>query len=123
MKRDMELIREILIHSEAGKGGCPLNQNSSGKYTEEHVGYHCYLIGDAGLATVLDVRVRGDEYPQALISSLNWAGHEFLDASRDPTTWEKAKQTLSDAGRDLSSITMATLQSLLIELTKKSLGL
>jgi hypothetical protein len=123
MKRDMELIRKILLSVESHEDGFAPRELSIEGYSDDQVGYHCYLLGQAGLAEVVDITTRGSTGPKCVIRNLTWEGHEFLVASRDPTTWEAAKKTLSDAGRDLGNVTLATLQALLIEITKRSIGL
>jgi hypothetical protein len=123
MKRDMELIRKILLTVEAHEHGSIQDSIKVDGYTEEEVAYHCYLIGDAGLASVIDTTCLSSDGPEADISCLTWEGHEFLDAARDPTTWEAAKTTLQNAGKDLGNVTLAVLQGLLIETTKRSIGL
>lgn len=123
MKRNMELIREILLAVERHSDGFAPREIKIEGYSEDVIGYHCHLIGEAGLAGVVDKTHLGSRSPEAEIGRLTWAGHEFLDASRDPTTWETAKRTLRDTGRDLGNVTLAVLQALLIETTKRSLGI
>lgn len=35
-------------------------------------------------------------------SRLTWTGHEFLDAIRSDTVWNKTKQTFSSKGLDMT---------------------
>ena len=67
-------------------------------YTPSQVGYHAYLVVDAGLAKGVDVTTSGSEAPAALITSLTWAGHEFAEAARDETRWKKAMTIVGDKG-------------------------
>ena len=53
-------------------------------------------------------------------SRLTWQGHEFLDAARDNTIWNRAMATVKDK---IGSIPFTLLQQLLIQLGAASLGL
>ena len=61
--------------------------------------------------------------PRAEIDWLTWKGHEFLDAARDPSTWETAKAKLKSAGKDLHSVSVGVLTRLLTDIIRRSLEL
>jgi hypothetical protein len=48
---------------------------------------------------------------------LTWQGHEFLDAARDDTRWNKAKDAMAQVGGFVFDVA----KSLLIELMKQQL--
>ncbi len=123
MQRDMELIRKIMLAVEQHEHGFAPGDLKIEGSTDEQVGYHCYLLGDAELAEVVEIERRGAESPYAVLRKLTWKGHEFLDVSKDDTTWEKAKQRLTAAGKSLHSVTLGVLQSLLTEVAKQQLGI
>ncbi len=119
MKRDLDLIRKmVLAIEEAPTGYAP--QLSFDSYTESQVGYHAYLMVDAGLAKGEDVSAMGSEGPEAMITSLTWAGHEFAEAARDDTRWQKAMGLVKDKG---GSVTLGVLTQLLTGLMKGAFGL
>ncbi len=119
MKRDLELIRKmVLAIEEAPTGYAP--QLSFDGYTKSQVGYHAYLLVDAGLARGHDVSAMGSEGPEAMITSLTWAGHEFAEAARDDTRWQKAMGLVRDKG---GSVTLGVLTQLLTSLMKGAFGL
>ena len=91
MKRDMDLVRAILLKIESSDSGYAPRDMSSEGFSEEQVGYHVFIMIEAGLIMGPDVTTRGSSSPQGMATRLTWQGHEFLDASRDPTRWEKAK--------------------------------
>ncbi len=92
MKRDLDLIRSLLIMMEAHEHGyAPVDIKVDG-YTEEQVGFHVHLLGDAGLAVVADTTSIGSESPSAMPQYLTWAGYEFLEAAKDETVWGLAKE-------------------------------
>ena len=49
MKRDLELIRKMVLAIEDAPSGYAPELKFEG-YTDEQVGYHAYLLLDAGLA-------------------------------------------------------------------------
>ena len=123
MKRDMELIRKILLLAECTEGQPDTASLLEEGYSETAIGFHYYLLGDAGLAVTISVQSHGDPLPKHTLINISWAGYEFLDTCRDPTTWEKAKETLNDAGADLGNVTLDTLKALLIKIAATTLGL
>ena len=78
MKRDMELCRAILIAHESGEKLPVLENVSRGE-----IGYAYILLRDAGFIDADFVEGNGI-LPHAIENiRLTWAGHDFLDASRD----------------------------------------
>lgn len=117
MKRDMDLIRQIVLHVEE-------HDNLSfdiPDYDEQVIAYHVRLLVEAGLlhaatATTLDGRI----HLQDVRTALTWPGHEFLDAARDEGRWTEAKRlTKEKAG----SITMTALTQILTRLMMQALGM
>lgn len=90
MKRDLDLCRTILLAIESQPHGFADELQIEG-YSEEQVGYHVYLLGEAGLLKTLERTGINSHSPQALPVNLTWRGHEFLDASKDESLWAKAK--------------------------------
>lgn len=123
MQRDMDLIRKLMLLVEQHEHGFAPRDIEIDGYTEEQIGYHSWLLGDAGLAEAIDVTTRGSDSPEAALRHLTWAGHEFLDAAKDDSTWERAKQRLASAGKGLQSVTLDVLKALLVDVAKQQLGL
>jgi len=118
MKRDMDLIRQILLSVEADEHGF-VDKLELLDYTQEQIGYHIYLLGEAGLANVLTTTSHGSKSPKAIIRNLTWAGHEFLDSARENTIWNQAKDKINKIG----GATLPIWIALLTELAKKQIGL
>lgn len=119
MKRDMDLIRAMLLEVEANPHGFVRDKIEIANYNEEQIGYHAYLLGESGLAKVVDITCEEGESPEAIVIGLTWAGHEFLDSARDEQTWNKAKSIIKKIGG--ASIVVWT--TLLTDLIKKQVGL
>ncbi|MEE8414313.1 MAG: DUF2513 domain-containing protein [Dehalococcoidales bacterium] len=117
MKRDMDLIRAMLLAIEAHPSGYAPSIEIP-DYTQDQIGYHAYLLGEAGLAVINDVTTLGAESPQARVVRLTWAGHEFLDLARENKRWNIAKDKVAKVG----SVSIQILSTVLSEIAKKELG-
>lgn len=119
MRRDMDLVREILLAVESYPHGYAPQTLSIEGYTQEQIGYHAYLLLQAGLVEGLNRNLDQAPSPSAIIINLTWSGHEFLSSSRSPTVWMQAKQVMAKVGDG----SFGVWQSVLTELVKHSLGI
>jgi Hypothetical protein (DUF2513) len=124
MKRDMEVIRDILLKIEESDDVAdrPIPPDKI-----QTIAYHLWLLLDAGLITGVKIdenHLNGELiWYQIPVPRLTWAGQEFLDAARDETTWNQAKEQLARAGKSLGTVAMSVLSALLIDISKRQLGL
>lgn len=119
MKRDMDLVRSILLVVENEPGGFVRSNLSIAGYSETVIWYHCYIMGQAGLLEIAITTDLESTGPEALPQNLTWFGHEFLDAAREATRWEKAREMIRDAGGASIQVWM----DILTDLVKKGVGL
>jgi hypothetical protein len=115
MKRDLDLIRLVLLNIESGT---PPDELAA--YTEEQVLYHCHLAIEAGLVEGRALHNSARVIVAARMDRLTWEGHDFLDAARSESNWSKAKETIHKAG---GSWTFEVMKALLVEIAKRSLSL
>jgi hypothetical protein len=121
MKRDLDLIREILLHIEGGEQydgtrefyySTPEEMGLSGCTPEEFV-YHCTLLIEDGYidgaATIVNIVVR----------RLTSRGHDFLDDIRDAGVWKQVKNRLGS----LPGVALSIVAELAKSEIKKRLGL
>ena len=95
MKRDMDLVRKILQWMEAQEHGSVAGRKVAiDGYTQEQIGYHAYLMHEAGLIFAVNVPSTGLASPRYLPVRLTWAGHDFLESVKDDGLWEKAKKNV-----------------------------
>jgi hypothetical protein len=85
MKRDMELIRLLLLKQEVGEAPPEL-----ANYSVEEKLYNLQLMDDASLIVARFSKNNEGEVVEAVIHRLTWAGHDFLDATKDSKIWKKA---------------------------------
>jgi hypothetical protein len=127
MKRDLDLIRDILLDVENWNIPQPLTLGSleyEGK-TKQEIGYQLELLEDAGY---IDVRIIKDHvgigYLDAFIVRMKMAGHEYLDSVRNPEVWNKTKTTLEKVGGGAALDVVKDIASkFLAELVKTYTGL
>ncbi len=119
MKRDMDLIRQLLLTIEADEHGFATRDIEIPSYTQEQIDYHAVLLGEAGLAEVTDVTTMGSKSPKAILLRLTWAGHEFLDSSRENHIWNQAKDKVGKIG----GASLPIWGAVLTEIIKNRLGL
>ena len=117
MKRDMDLVRQILLAIEEAPGFAPTLQIDG--YTDEQIGYHVIIMIEASLIHGADVTGDGDSGPMGIPSRLTWRGHEFIDAARDPSRWQQAKDAIGTIG----GASIPVWISLLTAYMKQKLGL
>ena len=120
MQRDMDLIRAMLQAIESDQSGFAPKKIEVHGYDQEQIGYHATLLGEAGLAVVHDVTSAGSKSPEAMIMRLTWAGHEFLDASRENHIWGQAKELIA---KTVGGASIQIWVAVLTSLVQKKLGL
>ena len=101
MKRDVDLIRQLLFAIERQGAECSLDslRNGAAHDLDERTRYHLRLLIDSGLAKETDRGAAG----QPCIRLTN-TGHEFLDLCRDEARWREAKWIVQEqsGGQSLS---------------------
>jgi hypothetical protein len=123
MKRDMDLIREILLRIESdpefdGTRWVTPSEPSDLMPTNclmDELNYHLELLIEAGFLT-------GESrsgYGSPTINRLTWKGHEFLDNVRDNEIWRGTKERL----KGLPSVAINIVAELAKAEIKKKLGL
>ncbi len=115
MKRDMDLIRLLLLETESEEP----RPDFTG-YTQQQQIYHSALLIEAGLIDGFIVNDAEGLPSGTVCRRLTWAGHEFLDVARNDSIWKQATDKLKQAG---VQVTISVLQELLKKLLKDSLGL
>lgn len=121
MKRDLDFIRTILLKvEEVGNPGLTGHQIESlfqGNSIEE-ISYHLELLRESRL--INGERVINSSNIHWIIYGLTWDGHEFLDAARNNSIWEKAKDIFVHSG---GSLTLNALLQILFDLVRQQVGL
>ena len=120
MKRDMDLVRQVLLQVEAQQGPLEWRVRSEEDVPDPLL-YHLELAIEAGLVEgkIREAGNRNNPYG-AWVERLTWEGHDFLDAVRNDTVWAKTKATMKEKGVDLA---FSGVKALAIFYGKALLGL
>jgi hypothetical protein len=106
MKRDLDLIRHILLTVESSSEiPVPIDKIATSKYTIEEIAYNIVLLNDAGYVVLKNNPALSNPFEKFYIERMTMSGCDYLDNVRDPEIWAKTKQTISgvvkSAGLDL----------------------
>ena len=97
MKRDWDTIREILTRlEEASESDDFLQLEAFPSERAAEVSYHMELLIEAGLINGEMSRTIDPGPAGFFATRLTWNGHEFLDAARNETVWNKAMTSLKE---------------------------
>lgn len=114
MKRDMELIRLLLLQAEGTE------DPKLSSYDVEARKYHAALAIEHGLLAGQCMPSNNGGYHGVAITGMTWEGHDFLDAARSETVWNKAMEKVKSMG---GSVSIGVMQKLLIKISAQQLGL
>jgi hypothetical protein len=95
MKRDLELVRTILLEIEAQPSGPPTFGVSVKGKSDAEVLEHIALLIEAGLVNGQIQEGGSGEPDGCVIFRLTWAGHEFLANARNTTVWKKVTSQIT----------------------------
>lgn len=101
MKRDMSIIRELLLHLEKDENGLLGGRNKTAhdplfKIEGQHpdtIHYHLLLLSDGGY-----LNLQWQNSTDFRYFGITWKGHDFLDSIRDPEIWKKTVGAAEHAG-------------------------
>jgi len=97
MKRDWEVIRDILVKIENEDDICA----SLSEYDEEKYQYHIKLLIESELIQGSIKKMVSGEV-SCKVDRLTWKGHDFLDDIRSNSIWSKTKNILKEKGLGMS---------------------
>jgi hypothetical protein len=104
MKRNWELIREILVKAEELNEQEYFGEDSFNDSDTNEVAHHLVLLDKAGFIEAINNG--GMNHQTRICTGLTWDGYEFLDKIRDKTVWNKTKAILKDKGLELTFATI-----------------
>lgn len=102
MKRDMDLVREILMVVAECDDRVDYDVFVNDCYDKNFVIYTIELMKEAGLLKANVTKAYGGDYVSARIDSLTWQGHEFLGNIKNDKVWAKVKKILAKTCKSAS---------------------
>lgn len=109
MKRDMDLVRLILLEIEKEYVSTAIYDLNIDGYDRDEVAYHCKILYDGGLISDYKAQYADGEIYAFGVGSLTWEGNDFLDKIRDDSQWGKIKETIKKKGLPLVLDTIKTI--------------
>ena len=100
MKRDIELVRKILLNAQDGKDNSLIDG-----VTDDALKYHQALLIEANLVkgSVIENNQLDSDIPITVsIKKITWEGHDFISAIEDEDKWSKIKKHLKEGGKILT---------------------
>lgn len=98
MKRDMDLVRLILLKIEEEYRDTAIYDLTVDGYDMSTVAYHCDILHDAGYISYFEPFHADDELQSFRVGALTWAGNEYLEKIRDNSRWAEVKQVMIRKG-------------------------
>lgn len=112
MKRDFELIRQLLLLSEERATQRLFFSPEVDGFSKAEVDYHLELLQQANFANIQHIATgTGGTWK---LGALTWTGQEFLANARNDTIWKKAMKTLKSAGGSASLEALKILMEKLV---------
>jgi hypothetical protein len=120
VKREMHLLRDILLGVEAASGPFDLTDARFEAHDFTDLANHAELLIEAGLLKGEVVTSDSLGVPVYVrIIRLTWEGHDFVALARDDRTWQEAVAACPE-GPD--SVTFEMLRELLAEVSRNRLA-
>lgn len=123
MKRDLNLIRNILLEVESAE---PEDQVRLDRFEEKYadrlneVSAHVHLLHDAGyLKATISQELSPAGPRQFFIQKIEWEGYEYLDAVRDDGIWAKTQEKLKSVG---GATTLEIAKAVATKLVMEAMG-
>ena len=116
MKRDMELIRRIMLRIEE-KSDLKHEIITLEDEDEERAGHHIDMLYQSGFINGVRNATYSRPYAQILVKDLSWEGHEFLAALKNETVLGQIRQALTPI--ELATVPLTILASVAAELGKE----
>jgi len=122
MKRDMNLVLEILRKLEDRDEVSVIEQMEVPGYDNLLVAYHLHRMYEAGLLDAETINSSSTESRiiKVLPFGLTWEGHEFLDSMRQETVANAVRRRL---GNTLSGVPFTLIRELALAIGRGQLGL
>lgn len=119
MKRDMDLVRDILLKAESMPVGPPMLYRI-GEVEDLVLLHHLEMLIEAGLLRGKISRSQGTRGDIIGISGLTWEGHEWIETVRSDRVWAETKETLS---KDDGAMTFELAKAVATRVHRVRLGL
>jgi hypothetical protein len=120
MVRNWDMIREILVRfEEKSSEEKALQLRDWPEDTQLEISYNVEQLIEAGLLHGRMVETLGPGPSDFIVFRLSWEGHDFLDAIKNDTVWNKTKETFVSKG---ISMTFDLVKSVAINFVRRMIS-
>ena len=113
MKRDLDLVRQLMLQIEALPAAPPVQYRMS-EIEDPVLLAHLEMLIEAGLVNGRISRSQGARGDVISVSGLTWQGHEWVEMVRSQSLWNEVKSAVLDGGGVLTfELTRAVATKLL----------
>ena len=97
MKRDLDLVRQLMLQIEALPAAPPVQYRMS-EIEDPALLAHLEMLIEAGLVNGRISRSQGARGDVISVSGLTWHGHEWVEMVRSQSLWNEVKSAVLDGG-------------------------
>ena len=117
MKRDLDLVRDILLKVEKNENldGQMWMDFKDSKHSQKEIVLHLIWLSEAGYLKLVEGAGISSDDENPVVTRLTWEGCEFLESARDDQRWKKAKEI----GATLGNFSFQIIFPVLVELAKQ----
>lgn len=131
MKRNLDLVRSILLIVEEAEGHLEIKDLFKARdrikgceFTDGEIIYHVELLIAHGFIDGKLTRDLSGEIIEGCINGLTWDGADFLESMRDNGVWEKAKDAIKrTVGSTTFDVVKQTCSLVAMQMIKTSIGM
>lgn len=109
MKRDMDLVREILLHVSESNESVDASVFIDNHNDLDKIIYTIDIMKEAGFIKASIQKAFPNNYISASIKSITWSGHDLLDSIRSEKVWKEVKKVVSKVAISTSVGVVKTL--------------
>jgi hypothetical protein len=119
VKRDLDLVRQLMLQIEALPAAPPVQYRMS-EIEDPVLLAHLELLIDAGLVNGKIARSHGTRGDVISVSGLTWQGHEWIEMVRSQSVWNATKSAVLEQG---GALTFELTKAVAANLLRARLGL
>ena len=125
MKRDLDLVRSILIYVENAADEVDADDMATERWPIETVAYHVRLMAHHGLVDVSrDARDMNGGTIELTVAGITWDGQDYLDSIREPKVWGRVKKTIAGTVRSTTlDVVRQTASMVALAMVREGLGI
>ena len=118
MKRDFDLVRDILIQTEKSDDVLDGEVLVTSERSPELIAYHFEMMRDYGLIEAKIDYAMGGNPVNMIVKRITWQGYDYLDAIRSKKIWDKAVRAINETVGETS---LSVLKDTCLQLVKQSI--